>query len=121
MGLLGDYEEALALNKEVVDWATANEAWLSLSVARFERGKLYRIMRDFERAREEQSQARALSVRLDDSQGVAYADVELCQIEIELDDTAAARPLCDARFQGVLRRMRAMSPRRRCCIWRAST
>jgi signal transduction histidine kinase len=96
MGLLGDYEEALALNEEVVDWATSTQASLTLSVARFERGKLYRIMRDFARAREEQQQARTLSVSLDDGQGVAYADVELCQIEIELDHTAAARPLCDS-------------------------
>ncbi len=51
MGLLGDYEEALALNKEVIDWATANKARSTLSVADFERGKLYRIMRDFDSAR----------------------------------------------------------------------
>ncbi len=96
MALLGDYDEALALNKEVIDWATANEAPASLSSAKFDRAKVYRIMRDFERAREEQLQSRALSVQLGDSQGTAYSDMELCQIEIDLDHLAAARPLCNS-------------------------
>jgi signal transduction histidine kinase len=96
MGLLGDYDEALALNKEVIDWATANEATWSLASARFDRAKLYRVMREFKLAREQQLQSRELSVHLEDSQGVAYSDMELCQIEIELEHLAAARPLCDS-------------------------
>jgi signal transduction histidine kinase len=95
MGLLGDYDEALALNQEVVDWATAHGASLSLSVASFERGKLFRNMHSYEAAREQQEQARKISVQLDDTQGIAYADIELCQIEIELGHLTAARPLCD--------------------------
>jgi signal transduction histidine kinase len=53
-------------------------------------------MREFKLAREEQLQSRELGVRLDDIQGVAYSDMELCQIEIELEHLAAARPLCDS-------------------------
>src|SRR6202142_2516266 len=95
MGLLGDYEEALALNKEVIDWATANKAPSSLAVAMFERGKLYRVMHDFDSAREEQLKAREIGMQLGDTQGVAYTDMELCQVEIELAHLAAARPLCE--------------------------
>lgn len=99
MGLLGDYEEALALNKEVIEWATANKAPSTLSVADFERGKLYRIMRDFESARQEQLKAREISMQLNDGQGVAYANMELCHVEIELEHLPAARPLCDSALQ----------------------
>ena len=99
MGLLGDYEEALALNKEVIDWATANKARSTLSVADFERGKLYRIMRDYESARQEQLKAREISMQLDDGQGVAYVDMELCHVEVELEHPLAARPLCDSALQ----------------------
>ena len=37
---MGDYTQALALNAEVVEWNTAQNASLSLSVSRFLRGSI---------------------------------------------------------------------------------
>jgi len=92
---LGDLPQALALNQEVIDWDMENEAWLDLSVTRFLRGQIYQRMRDYPAAIAELMEARQLSTQLKDHQGVAFADIRLCQAQIELEYWSAARKHCE--------------------------
>jgi len=92
---MGDYTQALALNAEVIDWNTAQEASLSLSVARFLRGSILKEQRDFPAAIEEFIKARDLSVRLKDTQGIAFSDMDLCQAQIETGQLTEARQRCE--------------------------
>jgi len=92
MRSMGDYTQALALNQEVIDWDTQQGATLSLSVDRFLRGKILNLMSQYTSALEEFTEARRLSVELDDTQGIAFADLLACSARIELGmlDRAAA-------------------------------
>jgi diguanylate cyclase (GGDEF)-like protein len=91
----GDYVQALALNQEVVDWDTRQGATLSLSVNRFLRGKILNLMRQYTAAIGEFTEARKLSVQLDDTQGVAFADLLDCSARIELGQLDLAASECD--------------------------
>jgi diguanylate cyclase (GGDEF)-like protein len=91
---LGDYAEALALNQEEVDWDTLHSATLSLSVSRFMRGQILKAMGKYPDAIEEFSQARQLSVALDDQEGVAYSDLRICDAHIELNSLDVAQREC---------------------------
>lgn len=93
---LGDLQQALALNQEVIDWDMEHEMWLDLSVTRFLRGQIYLRMHDYPAAITEFIEARQLSVQLKDHQGVAFADVRLCQAQIELAYWSAARKHCES-------------------------
>jgi diguanylate cyclase (GGDEF)-like protein len=92
---MDDYEQALALNAEVVEWDKAHAATLSLSVSRYMRGTILKEMRQFPDAIEEFKAARALSVEVSDTQGVAFADMDLCGLEIQIGQLTEARKLCD--------------------------
>jgi len=92
---MDDYEQALALNTEVVEWDKAHAATLSLSVSRYMRGTILKEMRQFPDAIEEFKAARALSVEVSDTQGVAFADMDLCGLEIQVGQLTEARKLCD--------------------------
>ena len=92
---MDDYEQALALNTEVVEWDKAHAATLSLSVSRYMRGTILKEMREFPDAIEEFKAARALSVEISDTQGVAFADMDLCGLEIQIGQLTEARKLCD--------------------------
>src|SRR5450631_236452 len=94
MRVMGDYKQALALNQEAIDWHTAQGATLSLSVARFMRGQILKLMHSYPAAIVEFTEARKLSVILDDSQGIAYADLRICEAHIELGELAAAQGEC---------------------------
>jgi diguanylate cyclase (GGDEF)-like protein len=91
---LGDLQQALALNQEVIDWDMEHELWLDLSVTRYLRGTIYQRMHDYPAAITEFIEARQLSIQLQDHQGVAFADVRLCQAQIELEYWSAARKHC---------------------------
>jgi diguanylate cyclase (GGDEF)-like protein len=91
----GDYAQALALNQEVIDWDTQKGATLSLSVSRFLRGKILNLMGQYDAAIGEFTEARKLSVRLNDTQGVAFADLFNCSARIELGQLDRAAPECD--------------------------
>jgi diguanylate cyclase (GGDEF)-like protein len=92
---MGDYTQALALNAEVIEWNTAQNASLSLSVNRFLRGSILKELREYQAASKEFMKGRDLSVRLDDSQGIAFADLDLCQVHIAIDRLAEARQRCE--------------------------
>lgn len=91
---LGDLQQALALNQEVIDWDLEHEAWLDLSVTRYLRGQIYQRMRDYPAAVTEFIEARQLSIQLQDHQGVAFANLRLCQSQIDLQYWEAAREHC---------------------------
>jgi diguanylate cyclase (GGDEF)-like protein len=112
---MGDFTQALALNAEVIEWNTAQEASLSLSVTRFLRGSILKEMHEYPAAIVEFVKARDLSVQLDDSQGIAFSDMDLCEVQIELGQLREARQRCEnalrlftiARSNDVVKRTRA--------------
>jgi diguanylate cyclase (GGDEF)-like protein len=91
---MGDYTQALALNQEEVDWDASHDATLSLSVSRFMRGQILKAMGNYQDAIGEFSQARELSVALGDEEGVAYADLRICDAHIELGSLDVAQREC---------------------------
>jgi diguanylate cyclase (GGDEF)-like protein len=94
MRVMGDYKQALALNQEVIDWHASRGETLSLSVARFMRGQILKLMHSYPEAIVEYTQARKLSVILDDSQGIAFADLRICEAHIELGEFTMAQGEC---------------------------
>jgi len=92
---MGDYTQALALNGEVIEFDTAQNASLSLSVSRYLRGSILKEMREFPGAIDEFKKARDLSVQLDDTQGIAFADMDICAVQVEIGQLTEARKRCD--------------------------
>jgi diguanylate cyclase (GGDEF)-like protein len=92
---MGDYSQALALNQEAIDWDTARHLPLSLSVDRFLRGRILILMPKYAQAIDEFDDARKLSAMLNDTQGVAFADVRVCEARIELGQLIKARAACE--------------------------
>ena len=90
----GDFPQALALNQEAIDWDVRHGATLKLSVDRFLRGKIFNLMKQYPAAIEEFSEARKLSVQLNDTQGVAFADLLSCTAHIELGQPQRAASEC---------------------------
>jgi diguanylate cyclase (GGDEF)-like protein len=90
----GDYTQALALNQEVIDWDTQQHATLSLSVDRFLRGKILNLMGRYAAAIGEFTEARKLSVQVNDIQGIAFADLLGCTALIELGQLDQAALQC---------------------------
>ena len=50
MRSMGDYSEALALNQEKIDWDASHAATMSLSVSRFMRGQILKLMGNYDAA-----------------------------------------------------------------------
>jgi diguanylate cyclase (GGDEF)-like protein len=96
MGELGDYRQALALNAELIEWNASHDETLTLSVSRYLRGIILHEMHEYDAALLAFANARALSVTLGDEQGVAFADMRVCQVMIELEDIAGARQRCQS-------------------------
>jgi len=92
---MGDYAQALALNQEAIDWDTSQHAPLALSVDRFLRGRILILMQKYSQAIDEFEAARRLSAQLSDTQGVAFADVRVCEARIELGQLIKARSACE--------------------------
>jgi diguanylate cyclase (GGDEF)-like protein len=92
----GDYPQALALNQEVIDWGTLHDATLRLSVNRFLRGKILNLMGQYAPAIDEFTEARKLSVQVNDAQGVAFADLLDCDARIELGQLQRAAFECNS-------------------------
>jgi len=94
MRSMGDYSQALALNQEKIDWDTDHGASMSLSVSRFNRGQILKLMGNYDGAIAEFEKARTFSVSLGDQQGVAFADQAICESHIELGQLASAQREC---------------------------
>ena len=95
MRSMGDYDQALSLNQEKIDWDNAHDAPTSLSMSRFRRGQILQRMGDHQGAIAEFDKARALSVSLDDAQAIAFADKAICESQIELGELQTAKRKCD--------------------------
>jgi diguanylate cyclase (GGDEF)-like protein len=93
---MGDYPQALALNQEALDWDTAQHSTLAVSVDRFLRGRILILMQKFADAIEEFDASRKISAQLNDTQGVAYANVRVCEARLELRQLVKARSACEA-------------------------
>jgi diguanylate cyclase (GGDEF)-like protein len=100
MRSMGDYSQALTLNQEKIDWDTEHDATMNLSVSRFMRGQILKLMGNYNAAIIEFTQARKLSISLADSQGIAFADQRICEAHIELGELLPAEREC----AGALRR-----------------
>ena len=94
MRSMGDYSQALALNQEKIDWDTSHGAIMSLSVSRFMRGQILKLMGNYNAAIVEFAEARKLSVSLGDPQGIAFADQRICEAHIELKQPTSAMREC---------------------------
>lgn len=94
MRILGDFKQALALNREVIDWNLNHHATLSLSVARYMQGEIYLQMGESAAAITELQEARTLSIEVADQQGVAFADLALCDARTETGSLREARGDC---------------------------
>ena len=106
MRSMGDYSQALTLNQEKIDWDTEHDATMSLSVSRFMRGQILKLMGNYNAAIIEFTQARKLSVSLADSQGIAFADQRICEAHIELGELRPAERECAS----ALRRFNIANP-----------
>ena len=94
MRSMGDYSQALALNQEKIDWDTDHGASMSLSVSRFMRGQILKLMGNYDGAIAEFEKARIFSASLGDQQGIAFADQRICEAHIELGQLAPAQREC---------------------------
>jgi diguanylate cyclase (GGDEF)-like protein len=92
---MGDYPQALALNQEAIDYDTGQHAQLALSVDRFLRGRILILMQKYAQAIDEFDASRKVSALLNDTQGVAFADVRVCEARIELGQLIKARSACE--------------------------
>jgi diguanylate cyclase (GGDEF)-like protein len=94
MRSMGDYSQALALNQEKIDWDSSHNASMSLSVSRFMRGQILKLMGDYDASILEFAKARKLSAALHDPQGIAFADQRICEAHIQLGQLAPAQREC---------------------------
>jgi diguanylate cyclase (GGDEF)-like protein len=93
---MGDFPQALALNQEALEWDTAQQATLALSVDRFLRGRILVLMQKYEAAIAEFDDSRRLSAQMNDTQGVAFANVRVCEARIELGQLEEATVACQS-------------------------
>jgi diguanylate cyclase (GGDEF)-like protein len=93
---MGDYNQALTLNQEALDWDIKQKAPLALSVDRFLRGRILLLMGKYEEAIDEFNESGRLSAQFDDRQGVAYVDVRVCEARIALGQLNRARAACNS-------------------------
>jgi diguanylate cyclase (GGDEF)-like protein len=91
---MGDYNQALALNQEKIDWDSSHQATMSLSVSRFMRGQILKLMHSYGEAIDEFEQSRKLSESLGDTQGIAFTDQRICEAHIELGQLEPAAREC---------------------------
>jgi diguanylate cyclase (GGDEF)-like protein len=96
---MGDYAQALALNQEAVDWDTKQQAPLAVSVDRFLRGRILTLMGRHAEAIDEFNESRRQSALSNDTEGVAFDDVRICDARIELGQLSQALPACKSALQ----------------------
>ncbi|MGH8318499.1 MAG: GGDEF domain-containing protein [Steroidobacteraceae bacterium] len=95
LGAVGDFEEALALMKQASQWDASHGFSADLTNDLYFQGKILVKMRHFHQAVAALERQRSISVSVGDLQGVAYADLRICESEIGLGQFAAGRRHCD--------------------------
>jgi len=90
----GDFKQALALLQEVIDNETENGATFDLAVSRFMRGAVLRDAKDHQGALAEFEASRTLGAKMQDTLGVAYANLYMCMSNMDLGALREARAQC---------------------------
>jgi diguanylate cyclase (GGDEF)-like protein len=83
------------LQREKIAWDTAHADSLALSVSTYLEGVILEAMGELHPAIADFQRARSISVMLGDSQGVAFADMRICQSLTELNQYQSARSSCN--------------------------
>ncbi len=92
---MGDFDQALGLIGEVIRWDAAHGSASNLAIDAYLQGQILRKMGHFRRALVSLRRARAISLSQGAQQGIAYADLRICQSELRLRRFTAARRNCD--------------------------
>ena len=92
---MGDFNEALGLIDQAIQWDVSLGSAVNLSNDVYLQGEILRTMGHSRRAIGSFERARAISVSLADRQGIAYADLRICQSYIALRHFARARSYCE--------------------------
>lgn len=96
---MGDYTQALAMNQEALDFDSKRDAPMAVSVDRFLRGRILTLMGKHAEAIVEFNESRRQSAQSNDTEGVAFADVRICEARIELGQLSQAAPACNRALQ----------------------
>jgi diguanylate cyclase (GGDEF)-like protein len=96
MESMGDFDQALDLTRETIDWEEQHHATQMLTGTRYARGEVLLEKQDYPGALAEFGEARRLGKDLGDEQSVAFADLRICESRIRLGQTAVARHSCDS-------------------------
>jgi diguanylate cyclase (GGDEF)-like protein len=97
---MGDFNQALDLTGETIYWERDHHAAQMLSGTLYARGEVLLEKRDYHGALSAFDEARQLAKQLDDSQGVAFSDLRICESKIGLGQSAEARQSCAAAQAG---------------------
>ena len=92
---MGEYKQALALIRQTIGWDKAHNSTNYLATDLYFEGGILRAMRHYHRAIAAYRSDRALSTTIDNRQGVAYANLRICQADIALQRFGAARRACN--------------------------
>jgi tetratricopeptide (TPR) repeat protein len=90
-----DFEQALKLNQEVIDWDMQRGATFDLATSRFVRGSILRDMRDHKAVLVELQAAQQLAIALNDVMGIGYNNLLMCMSNLELGNVAIASGQCE--------------------------
>ncbi len=93
---MGDFDQALDLTGETINWEQSQHASQMLSGTRYARGMVLLGKGDYGAALSEFDEVRRLGRQIADHQGVAFADLRICEARIRLGQSAAGRASCEA-------------------------
>ena len=94
MESMGDFDQALDLTRETIDWEQEHHATQMLIGTRYARGEVLLEKQDYTAALAEFGEARRIGKELDDLQSLAFADLRICECYIRLELTTVARRSC---------------------------
>jgi diguanylate cyclase (GGDEF)-like protein len=94
MDSMGDFDQALDLTRETIEWEQAHHATQMLTGTRYARGEVLLEKRDYQAALVEFTEARRIGRQLGDQQSIGFADLRMCEARIRLGQTTAARDSC---------------------------
>lgn len=93
---IGDFDQALSLNQEVLEWDRARGATFELASAYYARGQIERYREDHVAALRDFQASRELRASQDMPQNLAFTDLRMCGSHLALGQLAEARSHCDA-------------------------
>ena len=94
MESMGDFDQALDLTRETIDWEQEHHATQMLTGTRYARGEVLLEKQDYPAALAEFGKARSIGKELGDMQSLAFADLRICECRIRLGQPALARQSC---------------------------